>query len=293
MTHVLENELLRVTLDDHGAQLTSIIEKASGTEYLWQGDPTYWKGQAPLLFPICGRLVEGRYTFRGKSYEMLLHGFIRNVDLTVEEADATHIVYSFCDNDETRAQYPFAFRFTVTYTLCGNTVKHDFTVENTGDEELPFGIGGHPGFNVPLSDGTTFSDYYLEFSTVTPVRQLILTDACFMTDETKPFSLEGGTVYRLHHDMFDHDAIFLTDVAPSVTLKSDKTSRAVTVAYDNMPTLGLWHAPKTDAPYLCIEPWNGLPSDDGIVDDMATKKHMIRLAPGKAEHFGIDITIHA
>ena len=65
MKHILENEQLRVVIDDHGAELNSIIEKSTGTEYLWQGDERYWTGQAILLFPICGRLVEGRYTYKG------------------------------------------------------------------------------------------------------------------------------------------------------------------------------------------------------------------------------------
>ncbi len=296
MTHILENKQLRVEIDEHGAQVMSIYEKTSNTEYLWQGDATYWAGRATLLFPICGRLIEGRYTYKGKSYDMLLHGFIRNVDLTVSAKNITSeepsISLTYSDNELTRAQYPFAFRYTVTYTLRGNTLDHKFLVENTGDEVLPFGIGGHPGFNIPLEAGTTFTDYYIEFSDICPARKLILTETCFMTDETEPFPLENGKIYRLHHDMFDNDAIFLRDMATSVTLKSDKTTKAVTVSYTNMPYLGLWHKPKTEAPYMCIEPWNGLPADDGIVDDMATKKYMNRIRPGESAEFGMSITIH-
>lgn len=292
MTHILENDQLRVEIDEHGAQIMSIFEKTTSTEYLWQGDPTYWNGRAPLLFPICGRLIEGRFTYKGQSYDMILHGFIRNVDLTVSAKTETSISLTYSDNELTRAQYPFAFRYTVTYTLCGNTLDHKFLVENTGDDVLPFGIGGHPGFNIPLEEGTVFTDYYIEFADVKPARKLILTETCFMTDETEPFPLENGKIYRLHHDMFDNDAIFLRDMASSVTLKSDKTTRAVTVSYTNMPYLGLWHKPKTEAPYMCIEPWNGLPADDGIVDDMATKKYMNRLEPGKSAEFGMAITIH-
>ena len=105
--------------------------------------------------------------------------------------------------------------------------------------------------------------------------------------------MENGTICRLHHSLFDHDAIFLLDIAPSVTLKSDKTTKGVTVSYTNMPYLGLWHKPKSDAPYLCIEPWNGMPADADVVDDMATKKYMNRIEPGTSAEFGITITIHA
>lgn len=292
MIHILENDQLRIEIDEHGAQLMSIREKTTDTEYLWQGDPTYWNSRASLLFPICGRLIEGRYTYQGKSYDMILHGFIRNVDLTVSAKTENSISFTYTENETTLAQYPFAFRYTVTYTLCGNKLDHTFLVENTGDDVLPFGLGGHPGFNVPLEVGTDFTDYYIEFSNAVPARKLILTDTCFMTDATEPFPLEDGKIYRLHHDMFDHDAIFLCDMAKSVTLKSDKTTKAVTLAYNDMSYLGLWHKPKSDAPYLCIEPWTSLPSYDGIVDDMATKKYMTRLAPGQSATYSFSITIH-
>lgn len=292
MTHILENEQLRVTFDDLGGQIVSIIEKSTNTEYLWQADPTFWAGRAPLLFPICGRLTEGRYTYKGNSYEMLLHGFIRKVDLTVSELTENSISFTYSDNELTRAQYPFAFRFTVTYTLKANTITNEFTVENTGEDVLPFSIGGHPGFNVPLEEGTSFTDYYVEFSEVSPARQFQMSPTCFMLDKTEPFPLEDGKIYRLHHDMFDNDAIFLCDVAPTITLKSDKTTRGVTITCHGMPHLGLWHAPKKEAPFLCIEPWTGMPSDDGIVDDMATKKYMTRIAPGDIHRCGFDVTIH-
>ena len=74
-------------------------------------------------------------------------------------------------------------------------------------------------------------------------------------------------------------------------MKSDKTDKSVTVSYTNMPYLGLWHKPKTDAPYICIEPWNGMPSDDGTVDAMETKKYMVRLAAGESEKFAFTIKI--
>jgi galactose mutarotase-like enzyme len=245
-----------------------------------------------MLFPICGRLEEGRYTYAGKSYDMNIHGFIRNVDLTVADQSATALTLRFTENEKTLQEYPFPFCYEVTFTLEGNSIRHEFKVTNTGEGELPFAIGGHPGFNVPMVPDTDFSDYYLSFGEVAPVKKVILTDRCFMTDALEPFALEDGKVYHLHHDMFDHDAIFLTDMAKSVTLTSDKTDKAVTVSYTNMPYLGLWHKPKTDAPYICIEPWNGMPSDDGTVDAMETKKYMIRLAAGKSEQFAFTIDIH-
>ena len=84
----------------------------------------------------------------------------------------------------------------------------------------------------------------------------------------------------LEHSLFDHDAIVLTNVSPCVTLKSDKSYRAIRVEYPDMPYVGFWHMPKTDAPYICIEPWSSLPARKGIVEDLTTQPGLISLDVG-------------
>ncbi|MDD6879320.1 MAG: aldose 1-epimerase family protein, partial [bacterium] len=103
---------------------------------------------------------------------------------------------------------------------------------------------------------------------------------CFYTPKTEEFPLDGGKILHLRHSLFDNDAIFLRDMDREVTLRSKTNSKFVRVSYPGMPYLGLWHAPKTDAPYICIEPWCSVPSDDGEIDDFERKRDMIHLAPG-------------
>ena len=38
MTHFIENDFLKVGIKEFGCELTSIISKESGFEFLWQGD---------------------------------------------------------------------------------------------------------------------------------------------------------------------------------------------------------------------------------------------------------------
>ena len=78
MIFTIENEYLSVAVEETGAQLKSIYHKESKTEFLWQGDPKYWKGRAYNLFPIVGRLYDGKYIYDGKTYELERHGFARN-----------------------------------------------------------------------------------------------------------------------------------------------------------------------------------------------------------------------
>lgn len=58
MELTLKNEHCAVTVTDAGAMLRSLVR--DGREYLWQGNPAYWAGQAPVCFPIVGVLPKGR-----------------------------------------------------------------------------------------------------------------------------------------------------------------------------------------------------------------------------------------
>lgn len=276
--YTLENVYLTVAIHEKGATLWS-VKDTDGMEYLWQGDPKYWGDRAPNLFPYIARMTERKYTLNGKTYEMDIHGFAKDMIFRAEQISAEHIVFSICDTKETYAQYPYRFQFSVSYKLDETRLCITYSVKNTDEKEMYFGVGGHPGFNVPFDRDTVFEDYYLEFGEREDAKRVVFSEDCFVTGKLSDFSLEGGTRLSLRHDMFDDDAIVLTDVAHSVTLMSDKSSRAVRVTYPDMPYIGFWHMPKTDAPYICIEPWSSLPSRKGIVEDLAKQPGLIHLAP--------------
>jgi galactose mutarotase-like enzyme len=291
MNYTIENEALRVEIADRGAEIMSIVGKKTGFEYLWQGDATYWASRATVLFPICGRLTDGKYTYEGKEYEMVLHGFSKLQTHRVVEQKADAITFELSATEETRAIYPFDFIFRVTYTLDGATVRTTLAVENAGKGDLPFSIGGHPGFNVPFVTGESFDDYYMEFKCAKPTEKLIMSPTCYYTGKNEPFALRDGRFLDLKHSLFDNDAIFLEGMCNTVSLKSKKNDRAVTVHFEDMTHLGFWHKPKTEAPYVCIEPWHGVPAYDGKIDDFATKNEMMHLPAGKSYSTYFDISI--
>lgn len=290
MTYTIENDILSVTVDAKGAELASVKRKDSGIEYLWQGDAAYWTGRAYNLFPICGRLNDGKYTYRGKIYEMGSHGFVRNSELALAEQTESSLTFRLTDSESTRAIYPFSFDYNVTYILDGNKLVHRYTVKNPGDGELIFTVGGHPGFNVPLDRNSVFEDWYLEFDSSCKPEYIVFSSAC-LCDGFAPYPLKENRIMPLRHDLFDDDAIFLHNVAAGVTLKSDRSEHGVHVSYPKMNYVGVWHKPKTDAPYVCIEPWRGIPADDSAVDDLETKKEMLRLAPGEVYENDMVITL--
>lgn len=276
MNYAISNDVVSIVVSSRGAELRSISSSA-GTRYLWDGDETYWPDCSPILFPFVGRLTKGQYRFRGTQYPMDIHGFARQMEFEEGERTRYSLELILRDTQETFKGYPFHFILKIKYTLIGETIQIRYHVENKSEETMYFGIGSHPGFRVPLEQGLEFSDYYLEFSEKHTPARVGHTEQCFLNGTDTVFELEGGDKLPLSHSLFDEDAIVLKHVAGSVVLKSDKGERSVTVTFPDLPYLGLWHAPRTEAPYLCIEAWSSLPSRQDIIEDFQCKSDLIRL----------------
>ena len=290
MIYTIENDKIKVDFSDIGGEMQSLVNKANGKEYLWQGNPEFWAGRAYNLFPICGRLTEGKYTYEGEAYEMNLHGFVRNSLMKVEQKSATEIAFVLESDEEIKKQYPFDFIYTVTYILDGARVKTVYNIKNTGAKPMYFAVGGHPGFNVPINEGECFEDYYLEFDCVKPMEWMQMTPL-FYTGRNVPYPMTDGKIIELTHSLFSEDARFFTNMCKNVTMKSKKSDSFVRLEYPKMRNLGIWHKPRTEAPYLCIEPWSSVPSFDGKVDDIETKNQMEKLDSAQTYEGGFDIII--
>ena len=290
MQHTISSDGLTVTIDELGAQLMSITA-GDGTEYLWSGDPAYWRNRAPNLFPYVGRLTEGRCTYGGKSYEMTRHGFANRTQFSALESGADHITLHMEDSGETRAVYPFAFAFDLVYALSGSTLSVTYRVTNRDGKEMYFGLGAHPGFRVPLEPGKAFTDYRLTFAQPCQPWQVLMSDDYLINGQEAPYPLEGGRSMPLRHDLFDHDAIILKNMDRTVTLSAGEGSRGVTVSYPRMRYLGVWHKPESDAPYVCLEPWLSLPSRHGVVEDLSQQNDLMALCPGETYENRWTVTI--
>ena len=68
MQYSIENDILRLTVDSHGAEPVSVIHKPTGAELLWQADPAVWNRHAPILFPYTGKLTGGKMLAKGVEY---------------------------------------------------------------------------------------------------------------------------------------------------------------------------------------------------------------------------------
>ena len=289
MLYTLSNDKLIVEISSVGAELQSI--KYQNVEYLWQGDKTYWGGRAYNLFPICGRLTAGKYNYNGKEYEMNLHGFLRKRETEATVIAEDEIDFKLATNEEIYSMYPFDFEYHIRYKLVDTKIQMNITVENKDDKTMYFALGGHPGFNVPLENGV-FTDYYLEFEKGSNPYGLLLSDTCYTTNDIFEIKQISNNKLPLTHDLFDRDAIIVAGLKSPICLKNKLDNRQVIVDIaDEMKYVGLWHAPKTEAPYVCIEPWTSVPAYDNIVDDLETKRDMFKLSKNQTYNLEWSITV--
>ena len=293
MNLTLKNEFLTVVFSTLGGEIRSIVSNKTEFEYLWQGAPQYWTGRATNLFPIVGRVKGGKYQYNGTEYAINSpHGFLKISEMDVAEHTENTLVFNLKSSEETLKCYPFEFDFYINYQLDGAKLTCRYYVLNKSEGEMYFSVGGHPGFNVPFDDEEKFTDYYLEFNGECHPNEVVC-DNCFITGQFTPYKLEDDRIIRLNHNLFDNDAIILSSMdARVIELKNVNNDRKVTVDFTDFAYLGLWHKPLSDAPYICIEPWNGLPSGVNDNEELTKKPAILKLQPEEtySASFSIEIT---
>ena len=222
---------------------------------------------------------------------MTRHGFAKRAVFAPADQGGANLTLRMTDTPESRESYPFSFRFDVSYVLEGDTLAVVYAVENRGHETMYFGIGGHPGFRVPLEEGKGFEDYRLTFAQPSQPCRVLLSDNYMLSGHDAPYPLEDGTTLPLRHGLFDDDAIILKNFERTMTLSAGEGTHGLTLSCPQMRYLGIWHQPKTDAPYVCLEPWASLPSRQDVVEDLTQQNDLISLEPGQRYENRWTITI--
>ena len=267
----ISNSEISVVIAKRGAEIQSI--KRGGTEYMWSKDPAFWASCAPIMFPMCGGLKQGKYELDGKTYEMPKHGFAKISDFEVEAQTDTSVTFLLRDSEKTREMYPFAFAFRVKYELDGGSLKVTYDAENLDNKTMYCTFGAHEAYACPEG----IEAYDLIFSEKETLYAYAL-NGDILTDYTK-LMVNNSERLVLDDRFFALDAVVFKDVkSNSVTLRSRISDRRVRVDFDGFDYLVLWH--KHTAPYLCIEPWCGLSDLAGSSFDFAEKAGMRALTPG-------------
>ncbi|MBD2751692.1 aldose 1-epimerase family protein [Spirosoma validum] len=285
----LENDLLRVSIRPKGAELTSIYHKPSGIQHLWQADPSIWGWHAPNLFPVVGGCLNNQLLIDGKTYPIERHGFARQSIFETTESTTTHAIFSLRSSDVTRVHFPYEFEFQIIYELIESRLTVTYRIVNDDEKTLFFSVGAHPAFAVPFHVNETYDDYFIEFEQPESLETHMLSSGGYFTGETKAIPTQGLQLPLTEH-LFDQDALVFKDLkSRSVTLRSDKHDRSVTVNYQDFPYLGLWAKP--GAPFVCIEPWLGCADSEGQPKPIQQKEAIQQIEIGKVFEASFSITV--
>ncbi|MDH5546975.1 MAG: aldose 1-epimerase family protein [Gammaproteobacteria bacterium] len=282
----IANDEMQISVKSQGAELYSV--KSHNIELLWQADPQFWPRHAPNLFPIVGRLKNDQLIHQGKPYPMTQHGFARDMEFECIEQENSLLMFRLTDNEQTRCQYPFLFELLVSYALLGSRLMIVYTVRNYHEQELPFSIGGHPGFNWPLLPDTISSDYHIRFEHEEAAHIWQLKNG-LISQELRNSPLEGKSL-MLSAELFENDALIFPDLNSQSVSYQTKDGKGITFDFTGFPDLGIWTKP--GAPFICIEPWSGHASPESFAGEF-TEKPGVHVLPPFSEHsLSYSVNIH-
>ncbi len=274
----LENETISVLIEKKGAQLRSLKSKRSATEFLWPGDEKYWNKSSPLLFPIVGGLKDDEYSYNGRYFMLGRHGFARDSDFDIVNISHESIKLTLRYSDKTVDIYPFKFEIDVIFSLKNLALEVCYVVKNLDDKSILFSVGGHPAINLKAFNYSELDGFYLKFmSDIYLTKYRLNNNLVSLNPET--VNLDGGEL-ALSNNMFKDDVWILKGLKSNeIILKAQRQYPIVRLDRGSFPYLGLW-AP-IGAPFICIEPWQGIADFENHDKELARKEGMVKLSVGK------------
>ncbi len=280
MLHYLENDALKISVDTHGAELSSILNKKENKEMLWQGNPEFWGRRSPVLFPVVGKYKNGKTSYNGKEYSLGQHGFARDSEFTLVEQNEGKLVFALESSDDSLTKYPFKFRLVCSFELRNDKIIVGWNVENTDDKTIYFSIGAHPAFYCEKSKTVlTMNKENLKYS-------LVNADGLYTPEK---YDVENSFV--LHDNIFDKDALIIENSNVTEVSLVDNDKKYITVKFD-APLFGIWSPTKKNAPFVCIEPWFGRCDSADFNGDITEREWGNSLSIGENWYKEYEIIIH-
>jgi galactose mutarotase-like enzyme len=244
------------------------------------------RGGNPILFPFCGRSFDrGEIGFwrdaRGVRRPMPMHGVARQGEFRASRIDPAGFEAVFVPGEEAKACYPFNYEFRVEYRFAAFGLTCRLTLENLGDEPLPWCAGNHFYFKLPWHDGSGRGDYLIRIPAGKRVRQ----DSSGGLVAGPPLRLDEpmnnpALIDTIHTDLRGAEAVFGEKGFPGdVTLRLGDL---------DVPAAGSSYVTWTqadDSPFYCVEPWMGPPNA------MEHKIGLHLVAPGAAQSFSVGVAV--
>lgn len=278
----LQSAGLTAQIDPLGAQL-SVLRDDAGRELLWHGDASIWAGRAPILFPIVGTLAGGAYTLgkgaEARQFALPRHGFARGKRFDVITSNRSMAIFRLAADESTLAAYPFSFELDVSFELRAATLTVQATARNTGSGDMPASIGFHPGFRWPLDAAASRENHVLEFECDEPAPVRRITTAGLLSSAVHPTPVQNRQL-RLDDALFRDDVLIFDQLrSRSVSYGADTPGAPrLTLGFPDAAWLGVWTRP--GAPFVCIEPWQGVTDPEGFAGELWDKPGIMRIPPG-------------
>lgn len=230
-------------LPEKGA--TAISLQKDGKEFLYC-DPENLasterpRSGIPFLFPIFGRLKEGKYTWEGKNYAMEIHGFGHTSPWQVAEHTEDTLQLVLEDSESSRSQYPFRFRVTLKFQVTEGALTIAQTYENRDTRPMPYNYGFHPYFLTEKLENLrveTTADTFFDFAV-----------------GGKAFG-HGSVRLTMPEGAPETGAAFMGVHGPTI-LHNEAEGKRLTMEFDDsIHTHVLWT--QAGKRFLCVEPVNG------------------------------------
>lgn len=279
-TVAISDSALSARISATGAELVR-LQDHDGLDLLWDGDPAFWTGRSPLLFPIVGEAKGNRIRVQGATYEIGRHGFARTSTFALVSSDTARCTWRLEASEATRRHYPFEFRLDVTYAIEGGALHMTAEVTNRGGGLMPASFGFHPALRWPLPYGRPREAHEIVFERCEPAPIRRPVDG-LLSSARYPTPVRDRRLV-LHDSLFEDGALVFDTLASRSLVYGD----ALRVSFPRMPHLGIWTKP--GAGFVCIEPWQGHASPEGFDGELADKPGMVAIMPGATESFAMSI----
>lgn len=270
-----------------GAELP-YLNDSDGHTLQWDGDPAFWRGRAPILFPVIGLLEGGCYLLDGVFYAMPKHGFARHSIFHLLDRTPDTATLRLTASEATREIYPFDFRLDIDFALADATLSVAATIANDGDTPMPASLGFHPALRWPLPFGQARAAHTIQFAQDEPAPVRRIDANGLLLPEPRPTPVVGDTL-ALRDDLFVDDALIFDRLESRCVRYGASSGPYLEVAFADFPTLGVWTKP--GAGFICIEPWQGFSDPIGFAGDIRDKPGNFQIAPGASNQLTMHITL--
>lgn len=291
MNQIINSGLASAEIKSLGAELTSFKDN-EGLQYLWQGDPAFWSGQSPILFPIVGSIRDKKAIVgRSKTCNMERHGVVKKMEFALIDSTEDSATFSVVSTPETKERFPYDFELQVKYMIHGKTLTIAFTAINKDTEPMPYFVGGHPAFRCPLFEGEAFEDYVVEFDQKEYANCPRSLKNGLIDVEHRTLILNNSKTFPMDRTWFSYDCqIFDQLKSRSAKMYNPKTGKGVKLDYPGFEYVIVWSS-KNGGDFVAVEPWTGLCTCSDEDDIFEHKRGVKILAPNESQTLSYDITL--